>query len=155
MTEQIGMEVDMLKRIIPIGRKGMTLIEILVGMTIFAIGLLSLSQVTFQVMHANLRSKHTVVATNLAHQRMEEIMSAMRYDDIIGNNYPDEDYGQVDLGNPDYSNFKRTVTIVDSLDALGGSVLKEIMVEVEWREFANTRNVELRSSISRFKDVQL
>ena len=59
-------------------REGMSLVEVLVGMTIFAIVLLGLSRVMFQVMHSNLRSKHTVVATNLAHQRMEQILGSNR-----------------------------------------------------------------------------
>jgi type II secretory pathway pseudopilin PulG len=133
----------------------MTLIEILVGMTIFAIGLLSLSRVMFGVMHANLRSKHTVIATNLAHQRMEHVLGAMRYDSITQAQYPDEAYGQVDNGNAEYAKYSRTVTIADSLNAVGTSVMKEITVRVEWREAGDTRNIELRSSISRFKDISL
>ena len=133
----------------------MTLIEILVGMTIFAIGLLSLSRVMFGVMHANLRSKHTVIATNLAHQRMEQVLGAMRYDSIIQAQYPDEAYGQVDNGNAEYVKYRRTVTIADSLNAIGTSVMKEIIVRVEWREAGDTRNIELRSSISRFQDINL
>ena len=136
-------------------RKGMTLVEILVGMTIFAIGLLGLSHVMFQVMHSNLRSKHTVIATNLAHQRMEQIMSAVRYDSITEAGFPDEDFGQVDFGNEAYTKFSRVVAIADSLNSLGNSVLKEITVRVEWNEMGKTRNVEIRSSISRFKDINL
>lgn len=136
-------------------REGMTLIEVLVGMTIFAIGLLGLSRVMFQVMHSNLRSKHTVVATNLAHQRMEQILGATRYDSITEIVFPVEDFGQVNAGNEDYTKFRRTVTVVDSLNALGNSVLKEITVRVEWNEMGNTRNVEIRSGISRFKDINL
>ncbi len=137
------------------GTEGMTLVEVMVAMTIFAVGLLGLSRTMFAVMHANLTSKHTVVATNLAHQRMEQIMSATRFSNITETGFPDEDYGQVDGNNPDYSGFKRTVTVVDSLNALGNSIYKEILVEVEWREAGRTRDVELRSSISRFKDINL
>lgn len=133
----------------------MTLIEILVGMTIFAIGLLSLSRVMFGVMHANLRSKHTVIATNLAHQRMEDILGAMRYDSITQVQYPEEAYGQVNNANVEYAIYRRTVTVADSLNAIGDSIMKEIIVRVEWRESGDTRNVELRSSISRFKDITL
>lgn len=135
--------------------RGMTLVEIMVGMVVFAIGILGLSQVMFRVMHSNLQSKHTVIATNLAHQRMEQLMGSLRYDNITEANFPDEDYGQVNGGDPDFSNFKRTVTIADSLNALGNSILKEITVRVEWKSNGRTRNVELRSSISRFKDINL
>jgi prepilin-type N-terminal cleavage/methylation domain-containing protein len=148
-------EVAALKKWFPKNHEGMTLVEILVAMTIFAIGLLSLSRVTFQVMHANLSSKHTVVATNLAHQRMEQILSSTRYNSITVTNFPEEDYGSVDGGNSEYSIYKRTVSVVDSLNALGNSVLKEVTVRVEWREAGVNRNVEFRSSISQFKDVSL
>lgn len=136
-------------------RKGMTLVEILVGMTIFAIGVLALTRVMFGAMRSNVKSKHVVVATNLAHQRMEQILGSMRYSDITAANFPTEDYGTISGGNPDYSIYRRSVAITDSLDALGSSVMKEITVRVEWREQGVDRNVEMRSSISRFKDVKL
>jgi type IV pilus assembly protein PilV len=134
---------------------GMTLVEILVAMTIFAIGVLSLTRVMFQSIHANTRSKHVVVATNLAHQRMEQIMSSVRYDAITAAAFPTEDYGAVEGGKPEYSSFRRVVAVADSLDALSTSVMKEVTVRVEWRERGTVRDMEIRSSISRFKDVKL
>jgi prepilin-type N-terminal cleavage/methylation domain-containing protein len=136
-------------------RRGMTLVEVMVGMTIFAIGLLGLSKVTFHVMRANLRSRHTAVATNLAHERMEQVMSVTRYSAITEANFPDEGFGAVNGGMLEYNRFSRTVSIADSVNALGNSVLKEITVRVDWRESTGMRNVELRSSISRFKDITL
>jgi Tfp pilus assembly protein PilV len=137
------------------GTEGTTLVEIIVGMTLFAIGVLSLTHVTFQAMHANVRSKHIVVATNLAHQRMEQILSATRYDNITAANFPTEDYGSIEGGSADYSAFRRTVTIADSLNALNTSIMKEVTVRVEWLERGAARNMEIHSSITRFKDIQL
>lgn len=134
---------------------GMTLVEILVAMTIFAVGVLSLTRVMFQAMHSNVRSKHVVVATNLAHQRMEQILSSTRYDNITAGAFPTEDYGTIEGGKPDYSSFRRAVAIADSVDALGSSVMKEVTVRVEWRDNGRDRNMEIRSSISRFKDIKL
>ena len=134
---------------------GMTLVEILVAMTIFAVGVLSLTRVMFQAMHSNLRSKHVVVATNLANQRMEQILSSTRYDNITAAAFPTEDYGTIEGGKPDYSPFRRAVAIADSVDALGTSVMKEVTVRVEWRDNGTARNTQIRSSISRFKDIKL
>ena len=135
--------------------KGMTLVEIMVGMVIFAIGVLSISQVMFRVMSANTKSKHLVIATNLAHQRMEQIFASPRYDNINSTNFPAEDYGSINGGDPEYVKFRRVVTIVDSLNAIGNSISKDITVRVEWKEKGQTRHVELRSTISRFKDMNL
>jgi prepilin-type N-terminal cleavage/methylation domain-containing protein len=134
---------------------GMTLVEILVAMTIFAVGVLSLTRVMFQAMHSNLRSKHVVVATNLANQRMEQVLSSTRYDNITAALFPTEDYGTIEGGKADYSFFRRAVAIADSVDALGTSVMKEVTVRVEWRDNGRTRNAQIRSSISRFKDIKL
>ena len=60
------------------GSAGMTLVEVLIAITIFAVGILSLTRVMFHVMQANVKSKHVVVATNLAHERMEQILTSGR-----------------------------------------------------------------------------
>ena len=134
---------------------GMTLVEVMVGMTVFAVGLLGLSKVLFSVMHSNLNSKSTVIATNLAHQRMEQIAGSLRYSAINTTNFPSEDYNEIGGGAEEYAAFKRTVAIVDSLNAIGKSVIKEITVTVERRDRGQTRNVQLKSCISRFKDINL
>jgi prepilin-type N-terminal cleavage/methylation domain-containing protein len=138
-----------------LNREGMTLVEVLVGMTIFAIGLLAISQVMFGVIRSNMTSRDVGIATNLAHQRLEQIMSSTRYGAINTSNFPDEDYGQIGGGASEFQKFSRTVSIADSTNALGNSVMKEITVRVEWRERGKLRDVELNSSICRFKDVSL
>jgi prepilin-type N-terminal cleavage/methylation domain-containing protein len=135
--------------------RGMTLVEIMVGMTVFAVGLLGLSRVLFSVMHSNLTSKNTVIATNLAHQRMEQISGSLRYSAITSSNFPSEDYSEIGGGAEEYAHFRRTVAIDDSLNAVGNSVIKEVTVRVEWRDRGGVRNVELKSCISRFKDINL
>jgi prepilin-type N-terminal cleavage/methylation domain-containing protein len=137
------------------GNAGMTLVEVLVAITIFATGVLSLTRVMFQVMQANVRSKHVVVATNLAHQRMEQILSSTRYNNITTATFPSEGYGAVNGGSPECSAFSRTVAIADSVDALGASVMKDVTIRVQWRERGRTRTTEIHSSISRFKDIKL
>ncbi|MBN2069962.1 MAG: prepilin-type N-terminal cleavage/methylation domain-containing protein [Candidatus Krumholzibacteriota bacterium] len=145
----------MFDKILPRSQKGMTLVEVIVALTVFAIGVLGLSRVMFRAMHANMNSKHTVVATNLAHEKMEEVIGSIRYSAINSTNFPSEDFEQVNVADPEYRIFKRTVAISDSLNAVGNSVMKEITVRVEWRQADRVRNVELKSSISRFKDINL
>ncbi len=128
---------------------GMTLLEILVGMAIFAIGCFTLTQVIFGAMQSKTGKRRTVVATSLAHERMAEIMRASRFSDISKRNFPDEQYGRVAGGSPEYSAYRRIVMIADSTDVRGRSILKEVRVEVEWREGGKRRSVSLHSNIFR------
>lgn len=137
------------------GKRGVTLVEIIVGMTVFAIGVLSLTRVMFLSMRSNVRSKHVVVATNLAQQRMEQIISSTRYDNITAAAFPTENYGTIEAGAANYTKFKRIVAIADSTNALGSSIMKEVTVRVEWQDGTVVRNMQIRSSISRFKDINL
>jgi prepilin-type N-terminal cleavage/methylation domain-containing protein len=137
------------------GKRGVTLVEIIVGMTVFAIGVLSLTRVMFLSMRSNVRSKHVVVATNLAQQRMEQIISSTRYDNITAAAFPTENYGTIEGGAANYTKFKRIVAIADSTNALGSSIMKEVTVRVEWQDGTVLRNMQIRSSISRFKDINL
>ena len=127
----------------------MTLIEVLVGMAIFAIGCLTLTQVMFGAMKSGTAGRKTAKATTLAHERMAEIMASGRFGDIREENFPDEDYGRLNRGAGDCVAYRRIVTITDSTGASGQSVVKTIEVEVEWREGVRRRNVSLRSSVTR------
>jgi hypothetical protein len=86
---------------------------------------------------------------------MEQISSSLRYSAINEINFPDEDYSEIGGGNEEFAGFRRIVAISDSLNAMGNSVIKEITVRVEWHDGGDVRNVELKSCISRFKDVNL
>jgi type II secretory pathway pseudopilin PulG len=128
---------------------GMTVLEILVGMAIFAIGCFTLTQVIFGAMQSRTGARRTVLATSLAHEKMAEIMRAARFNEISEWNFPNEDYGSVAGGSGEYGSYRRTVSIADSTDAHGRSILKDVKVEVEWRENGKRRSVSLHSSIMR------
>lgn len=137
------------------GRRGMTVIEVLVGMTIFAIGCFTFTQVMFGAMQSKAAERYTVLATSLAHERMAEIVSSGDYAGMNETRWPDEDFGEVGGGADEYAGYRRTVTIADSLGALGQSVLKDVRVEVQWREGGRLRHVSLRSSVPRASQAGL
>ena len=126
---------------------GLTVIEVLVGVAIFAIGCFTLTQVMFGAMSSQAATKKTVVATTLAEERMSQIMAAIQLGDINEESFPDEGYGQIGGGAGEYAAYRRTVTIADSTDAWGRLIMKTVEIEVEWRESGRRRNVSLRSSV--------
>ena len=136
-------------------RQGYSILEAVVAMTIFAIGMLALSQSYFGVMRAQVGARNHELATQCARDRLEEIVNAVSYATIIEGNFPDEGYGEVDAGDPKFEQFARTVAIADSLNAINQSVLKEVTVRVTWQTVAGTRDVTLNTVVARYRDVQL
>lgn len=136
-------------------RQGYSLLEAVVAMTIFAIGMLALSQSYFGVVRAQVNASNHELATQCARDRIEEIVNSVRYADITSANFPSEDYGQVNAGDPKFDQFQRTVAITDSLNAINQSVLKEITVQVQWQSAAGPRDVSLNTVVARYRDIQL
>jgi len=129
---------------------GFTLLEVLVAMTIFSIGVLGLAQVQFAASANNVQSRLTSTAASLASDRLEEAIYGPSFDAITTGNFPTEEYGAVDAGNPRYATFRRTVAIQDSLDIAGRVSMKTVQVRVTWHALHGDRNVELMSRVARF-----
>ena len=134
-------------------RQGYSLVEALVAMILFAIGILSLSQSYFGIVRAQLTARNHELALNCARDRMEEVVNCLSYSSINSAQFPSEEYGQVDGGAAQYEIFNRNVTIDDSLNAGGTSVLKEITVEVNWQAMGGTRTASLNSVIAAHSDI--
>lgn len=134
-------------------RQGYSIIEAVVAMTIFAVGMLALSQSYFGVMRSQVNARNNELATRCAKDRLEEIVNSMSYTQITDVVYPDEGYGAVNGGEAPYEHFSRDVTISDSLNAIGNSVLKEVMVRVEWQSSTGVRNVTLNTVVANYKDI--
>lgn len=136
-------------------RQGYSILEAMVAMTIFAIGALALSQSYFGVMRAEVGARNHELATQCARDRVEEIVNSLSYASITEANFPDEGYGEIADGDPKFEHFARTVAIVDSLNAINQSVLKEVTVSVSWQTAAGTRDVTLNTVVARYRDIQL
>jgi prepilin-type N-terminal cleavage/methylation domain-containing protein len=129
---------------------GFTIIETLVAMSLFAIGILALTQVQFAAARNTTTSKLTSTASFLASDRLEAVIYGPSFASMTHANYPDEAYGAVNSSDPRYKVFKRTVAVQDSLNSFGTLCLKTVTVKVCWKALNGERNVELRSRVARF-----
>jgi type IV pilus assembly protein PilV len=129
---------------------GFTLVETLVAMTLFAVGILALAQIQFAAARSSSTAKVTSTASFLASDRLEELVYGSDFDGITPDNFPDEDYGQVSGGDSRYGNYARAVVIEDSTDVAGRVALKTVTVTVTWHAMHGDRNVTLRSRVARF-----
>lgn len=108
--------------------RGFTLIEVLIGISIFAIGMLAVAKMQMATVRNTTLGNVTSQATMLAHQKMEEIKTTS-FDDLVANeveNNLDPD------GNPGGGIFNRTTTIVAPPDPLGTHV-RQVAVQVQWQ----------------------
>ncbi len=136
-------------------RQGYSILEAVVAMTIFAVGILALSQSYFGVVRAHVNSRNNELAVQCARDHMEQIVNSISYTQITEGNFPDEGYGAVGGGADEYTQFSRTVTIADSLNAISESVLKEVTVRVEWQSSSGARDVTFNTVIARYRDITL
>ncbi|MBL7205252.1 MAG: prepilin-type N-terminal cleavage/methylation domain-containing protein [Desulfobacteraceae bacterium] len=101
--------------------KGFTLIEILIAITVFSIGLLGMATLTTGIIRGNLASNNLTTATVLAQEQMEDIIR----DGYAKASGKDENYGSI----TDFSQYKR-VTVVD--DNKPETDMKIVTVTVSW-----------------------
>jgi type IV pilus assembly protein PilV len=115
----------------PNDQKGFSLIEILIAMTIFAIGVLALAEMQITAIRGNAFSSTTTDGTTLAQDRIEQLMN-LPYDD---GDLAEGNHGPVTLG----------VCNV-SWDVANGPVpnTKTVNVSVTWTANSWNRSVSLR-----------
>jgi len=131
--------------------RGFTLVEVVMTMVVLSVGLLSLAPLMMAVVRGNRFAQNMTLATTLAEDRMEEILHNPIYDDITEANFPSETQGQIHQGDPKYNKFGRTVAIVDSLNILSQSVMKNVTITVSWWGLnQRTINVTLYGRVARF-----
>jgi len=121
--------------------KGFTLTEVLVAMIVIAIAFIGISQMQLSSISSNIFANNLSIATTLVQDKMEEI-KATNYDNITTTNFPNEDYGEINNGDPQFSMFSREITIEDLGDR------KLVIVTVSWKEGFRTKSVSLTTAIA-------
>ena len=133
------------------GERGFTLIEVVMTMVLLSFGLMSLGPLMLSVVRGNRFAQDMSLATSLAEDRLEQVLHYSNYDSIVAAHFPSEAQGQVHNGDQTYIKFARTVSIVDSLDILGVSLMKNVTVEITWRGItSNDHSVSMYGRVARF-----
>jgi prepilin-type N-terminal cleavage/methylation domain-containing protein len=121
---------------------GFTLIEVLIGVSIFAIGMLAVARMQMLTVRNTTVGNLTSQATMLAHQKMEELKT-MAFADL--NNEVENNIDEEGNAGGDYN---RTTTI-DPLGGAGsnlGAHARKITVQVQWNAaHGGNRTVEINS----------
>ena len=105
---------------------GFTLIEILIGISIFAIGMLAVAKMQMATVRNTTLGNVISQATMLANQKMEEIKTTS-FDDLVANEVENNLDPEGNAGGI----FNRTTTIVTPPDPLGAHV-RQVAVQVQW-----------------------
>ena len=114
-------------------KDGFTLLEILITIVLLTVGVVALVQMFNMGMFASADTENTLVATNLAQEKMEEIRNKA-YLDIN-----DEEKAEV----PDFTFFQREVVV--SVPQAG---LKLVTVSVYWTVRGQEQTVSLVTYVS-------
>ena len=122
---------------------GFTIIEVLIGISIFAIGLLAIARMQMLSVRNTAVGNMTSQATMLANQRMEEIKT-MTFDDLDNLASPVVENNLDEDGNPG-GIYNRTTTIAAPPAPLDGYA-REVTVQVQWNAaYGGNRTFELKS----------
>jgi len=116
-----------MKRILPrhSAEAGFTLIEVLIGISIFAIGILAVARMQMFTVRNTTVGNITSQATMLAHQKMEEIKTTP-FADLVN-----EVENNIDERGNAGGIFNRTTTITTPAGGLGAHV-RQVDVQVQW-----------------------
>jgi type IV pilus assembly protein PilV len=126
------------------GKRGFTLIEVLVAILFLVIGLLGLLSLTTTVIKGNAFSKMTTMATTLAKAKLEDVKSQSYTDVATSTDYATSS-GTVS-GSSSGALYTRTCTVTGDSPAAN---MKTISVQVTWLWNGTSRSVSTSTIISR------
>ena len=129
----------MIESIQPTGNKGFTLIEVLVAMAIFAIGVLAVASMQYWSVRNTSSGNIMTLAANLARSQMETLKSVPDISVLANGADPDTIDADGNPGGP----FTRAWVVTDPLGANSGT--RQIEVTVGWSRYGQSRSVVLTS----------
>ena len=109
-----------------LNQKGFTLIEVLIGLVILAIGLLGIASMQISSVKGNIFSSNMTQAANLVQDKLEYLKN-LSYSD------PNLNAGQYKEGTIPGTTFSRQYNIVED----AGNSIKTITVTVQWTDRVN------------------
>ncbi len=131
------MRTDPNRRSVLGGAKGLTLLEVLIAMAVFVIGILAVASMQISSVRNNTTGNITTQATQLARAKMEELKNVSDVttlaSDTDPNNPLDEDGNAGGI-------FNRSWTVTNPL---GGNISRQIVVTVGWNRRGQNRSVNL------------
>lgn len=110
-------------------REGFTLLEILIALTIFSVGVMAIAQMLLSMMRGNVAANRLTSATYLAQQKLEEVLAAP-FDDITAANFPAENYNTI----ANYPDYKRALSITTN----SANTFKTLTITVYWKNADGT-----------------
>ncbi len=112
-------------------KKGFTLLEILVAITMLAVALLGMAGLTAAVMQGNTLSNRLTVASTLAQDRLEDLTKLGYGNTAVADTTVTEDYNSI----PNFPFYKRVTTTDVDNPAAG---MKTVTVAVFWAADAHS-----------------
>ena len=111
--------------------KGFSIVEVLIALSVFMIGILAVGSMTINSINENASARKITEATNLAEQRLERIM-ALAYDTVVDDEIVDGAY---------------TISWDVTADAVVVGT-KLVVVTVTWLDQGKAKQLSIRHLIS-------